>query len=324
MSPWTAPVPGTAAGELAFGGSAGHVVDFVMDLMRELDLSAIEQRYHERGRVGRAAVPPGDGGAAVARAGGGVASSRRLGRATYEDVAVLVLTGRQHPDHSRSSEFRKQYVEELVKLFVHVLRVWQKVGLVKLGDVALDGTKVNANASKHKAMSYGWMVRSEAELAGEVKALLERAERVDAEEDARLGRGVRGDEVPEELRRREDRLARIWAAKAELEAETATEGERAKREWLGDDPPVNAAGGGELPRHRVKVTRQGTPHEKAQHNFTDPDSRIMKQQGGCLQGYNGQVAVDETCQIIVVHALTNKAPDVEHLVPMLDLIEDNT
>ncbi len=297
----------------------------VMNVLRELELSAIERRYHERD--GRGERPYHLAMMVALLLYGyatGMPSSRRSERARHEDVAVRVLTGGQHPDHSWISDFRKRHMEELAKLFVQVLRVCQKAGLVKLGHVALDGTKVKANASKHKAMSYGRMVRSEAELAGEVEALLERAERVDAEEDARLGRGVRGDELPEELRRREDRLVRIRAAKAELEEEAAAERERGKRERRGGDPPGSAAWGGELPRHRVNVTRQGTPHEKAERNFIDLDGRIMKQQGGYLQGYGGHVAVDERCQVIVAHAPTNQAPHVEHLVPMLDRIEDNT
>ena len=304
---------------------ADHLVHCVMDVMRELDLSAIEGRYHERdGRGERPYHPAMMAALLLYGYAVGMPSSRRLERASYEDVAVRMLTGGQHPDHSRIAGFRKEYRGELTALFVQVLRVCRKAGLVKLGHVALDGTKVAANASKHKAMSYGRMVKGEQELAAEVKALLERAERVDAEEDERFGRGVRGDELPEELRRREDRLARIRAAKAELEAEAAAERERVTRERRGGDPPESVTGGSELPRHRVKVTREGKPHEKAQRNFTDPDSRIMKHQGVYVQGYNGQLAVDEEHQIIVAHALTNQAPDVEHLPAILERIAAST
>jgi len=302
-----------------------HVVYCVLDLIDQLDLSEIEGCYRHRDARGEKAYHPRMMTALLLYGyATGITSSRRLERASWEDVPIRVLTGGQHPDHTRISEFRREHLKELAKLFVGVLQVCQKAGMVTMGHVALDGTKVKGNASKHKAMSYERMVKSEQELAAEVKALLERAEQIDAEEDARYGRGVRGDELPKELQRREERLARLRQAKAELEAEAAAEHAAKKREHSDDEPPAGAGGVAALPHHRIKTTRDGAPAPKAQRNFTDPESRIMKHQGGYLQGYNGQLAVDESHQVIVAQALTNQAPDVEHLEPMLDLVEAST
>ena len=299
-----------------------HVVYCVLDVIDQLDLSEIERCYRERDARGEKAYHPRMMAALVLYGyATGITSSRRLERASWEDIPIRVLTGDQHPDHTRISEFRRRHLKELAALFVGVLRVCQKAGMVRMGHVALDGTKLKGNASKHKAMSYERMVKSEQELAAEVKALLERAEEVDVEEDARYGRGVRGDELPQELQRREERLARLRQAKAELEAEAAAEHAAKTREHHDDEPPAGAGGGAELPHHRIKTTRDGAPVPKAQRNFTDPESRIMKDQGGYLQGYNGQLVVDDRHQVIVAQALTNQAPDVEHLEPMLDLVE---
>jgi transposase len=294
-----------------------HLVYCILDVIEELDISGIEDRYRHRDARGEKAYHPRMMTALLLYGyASGVASSRRLERATHEDVPTRVLTGGQHPDHTRISEFRREHLAELGKLFVQVLRVCQKAGMVKLGHVALDGTKVKANASKHKAMSYERLGKSEQELVAEVNELLKRAEQVDTDEDTRYGRGVRGDELPKELARREDRLARLRQARAELDAEAAK-----KHGTDDDEPPAAPGGSASLPRHRIQTTRDGAPAPKAQRNFTDPESRIMKHQGGYLQGYNGQLAVDEQHQVIVAQALTNQAPDVEHLEPMLDLIE---
>jgi transposase len=295
--------------------------------MEQIDLSAIERRYLDRDARGEKGYHPAMMTALLLYGYAvGMASSRRLERATYDDVAVRVLTGGHHPDHTRISEFRREHLEALAELFVQVLRVCQKAGMVKLGHVALDGTKVKANASKHKAMSYERMVRSEQELMAEVKGLLKRAEQVDRDEDARYGRGVRGDELPEELRRREQRLKRLREAKAALETEAAAARVEKKHgePTQGRGAPSGGLSDAALPRHQVKTTKQGAPAPKAQRNFTDPESCIMKHQGGYIQGYNGQLAVDSEHQVIVAHALTNQAPDVEHLPAMLERIEATT
>jgi IS5 family transposase len=237
-------------------------------------------------------------------------------------LAFRVITGSQHPDHSCISEFRKRFGPQLKALFVQVLALCITAGLVKLGHVALDGTKVKANASKHKAMSYERMKKQEAELQQKVKDLMRAAEETDEAEDTRYGKGMRGDELPEELRRAESRLARIRAAKEELESEARQQQEEARKqkdaaEQKDDDsdPPPP-----EFPHHRVPREQDGTPTPKAQRNFTDAESRIMKTGDGYVQGYNCQAAVDEESQIIVAQALTNQPPDVEHLAPMLDQI----
>jgi len=191
-----------------------------------------------------------------------------------------------------------------------------KAGLVKLGHVALDGTKLKANASKHKAMSYDRMKVKEKELRARVKALLDAAEREDVFEDEKFGRTRRGDELPAELARAKSRLAKIREAKRALEAEASEQAAREEQRKGGntDQPPSGPA---ELPSHRVP--REGDkPGPKAQRNFTDAESRIQKSGDGFVQGYNGQLAVDEANQIIVAQALTNQPPDTEHLIPMLE------
>jgi hypothetical protein len=245
-------------------------------------------------------------------------------RATYEDVAFRYLAADQHPDHDTIADFRKAHLASLSQLFVQVLRLCQKAGLVKLGHVALDGTKIRANASKHKAMSYERMEKAEKELAEEVEALLAEAARVDAEEEGKYGKGKRGDELPEELARRERRLEKIREAKAALEQEAREEAEskkaeveaqlqeRAKQERergrkLGGRPP------------QAPEPEQAKPEPRAQRNFTDPDSRIMKDGATkeFVQAYNAQAVVDGEAQVIVVASVTQEANDKKQLVPML-------
>src|SRR5579884_1431468 len=286
----------------------GHLARFVAEVVETLDLSAIYGWYEERDGRGLAAYDP----RRMVRVliygySRGVASSRRIERATYEDVAFRYLAADQHPDHDTIAAFRKEHLENLSKLFVEVLRLCQRAGLVKLGQVALDGTKVKANASKHKAMSCGRMGEAEKKLEAEVKALLEEAARVDAEEDAKYGKGRRGDELPPELARRETRLRKIREAKAELEREAreaaerkqaevgARLKERAKKEEergrkLGERPP------------QAPDPEQAKPEPKAQRNFTDPDSRIMKDGATkeFVQAYNAQAVVDSEAQVIAL------------------------
>ena len=207
----------------------------------------------------------------------GVASSRRLALRLHEDIAFRVLAANNTPDFRTVSDFRKDHLAALSELFVQVLALCQQAGLVKLGHVALDGTKVKANTSKHKAMSYGRMKEKEAQQAAEVAELLRRAGEVDDEEDRRYGRDKRGDELPEELAFRESRLRKIREAKAALEAEARAAAEQAEAE--GRQHPGNLL---------------GVPGDKAQRNFTDPESRIMPMPGGrdFQQAYNCQVVAD--------------------------------
>jgi transposase len=208
-----------------------HLVFFLLDLASELDLSAIYAVYQARDARGVKAYEPRMMVLLLLYAYCvGIPSSRRIERACWEDAAFRVLTGNQQPDHSRISDFRLVHLAALTGLFVQVLRLCQKAGLVSLGNVALDGTKVKANASKHKAMSHERMLKTEAQLEAEIAALLRKAELIDAQEDARYGKGRRGDELPKELQRRQDRLDALRKAKEELEAEAAADNARRREE----------------------------------------------------------------------------------------------
>ena len=387
--------------------SEDHLAYFILDVVKELDLGSIFAHYERETR----GQPPHHPRMMVALLlygySVGVASSRKLEKKTHEDLAFRVLTGGQHPDHVRISEFRRIHSEALAGLFTQVLALCQKAGLVQLGHVALDGTKVKANASKHKAMSYDRMQKREHEYQEKVEALLRAAEEADTAEDDLYGKDKRGDELPEELRRTESRLQRLRAAKEALEAEAkatcdATKGEagetpkepakpgaapeasqpavkevtkeqpdaqavtkviEAARPEVAEeraetqaapraieaaehrgseamepktseasaagptkdenDQPPPSAGPTPLPQHKVRSNPDGTPHPKAQRNFTDPDSRIMKSQDGFVQAYNCQAAVDEKNQIIVAQAVTNQPPDVEHLLPVVEQMIEN-
>jgi hypothetical protein len=253
----------------------------------------------------------------------GTASSRKIERATYRDVAFRVLAGDQHPDHDSIAEFRKRHLGALAEVFVQVLRLCQAAGLVTLGHVALDGTKMKANASKHKAMSYGRMEETERRLEAEVHALLEQAQQVDAAEDAQYGPGRRGDELPAELARRESRLTKIRAAKAALEqeakAQAAHEAEAARAKLAAREHRVGSAKGKPA---QVPDPDQARPAPTAQRNFTDPESRIMVDGATkeFVQGYNAQAAVDSQAQVIVACGVTQAAADVGQFVPMLDQV----
>ena len=235
----------------------------------------------------------------------GVASSRRIARRLHEDIAFRVLAANNTPDFRTVSDFRKDHLEALGNLFVQVLALCQRAGLVKLGHVALDGTKVKANASRNKAMSYRRMKDKEAQLESEVAELLRRAQEVDDEEDRRYGKDQRGDELPEELAFRESRLKKIREAKAALEAEAQAAAEQAESE--GRKHP-------------------GVPGDKAQRNFTDPESRIMPGPGGrdFQQAYNCQAVVDSECQVIVAAEATNQATDKQQAVSMVEQAIGNT
>jgi len=304
----------------------GHLARFIMDVVSQMDLTAIYRRYEKDLRGSPPYHPAMMVALLVYAYCVGVPSSRKIEKKTYEDIAFRVIAAEQHPDHSRISEFRQVHLEALSGLFVQVLQLCQAAGLVKLGHVALDGTKMKANASKHKAMSYERMQKDEQRLQAKVAELLAGAQKADAEEDESYGKDRHGDELPEDLRRAKNRLAKIRALKTALEAEAQQqkeESEAASRDNGGDDPPPSANSSPSLPKHKIPVDKQGTPTPKAQRNFTDPESRIMKTGDGYVQGYNCQAAVDDAHQIIVAVAVTNQPPDVEHLVPMIDLVIAN-
>jgi transposase len=306
----------------------GHLALFVSDVVDELDLSAIVVAYEHGDGRGQPPYHPAMMVKLLLYAYcTGKPSSRKIERATYEEVAFRVLAADQHPDHDSVAEFRKRHLNALAGLFVQVLQLCQAAGLVKLGHVALDGTKIKANASKHKAMSYDRMTATEQQLEAEIRALLEQAARVDAAEDAEYGRGRRGDELPAELARRESRLGKIRAAKAALEqaakaaAEQAAEVARAKVAARGQR--VGSAKGG-VPK--VPDPEQAPPAPRAQYNFTDPDSRIMLDGAtkSFTQAYNAQAAVDGHAQVIVACGVTQEATDVEQLVPMVERVVQAT
>ena len=226
----------------------------------------------------------------------GITSSRKLEARLASDVGFMYLAGQSRPDHKTISSFRRRHLAAFGGLFLQVLVLCQEAGLVRLGRVALDGTKVKANASRHKAMSYARMTEREAQLAAQVKAILDEAEAIDAAEDAEYG-DARGDELPAELRTREGRLAKLREAKAALE--------RQARERTGNPDAV--------------------PEPKAQRNFTDPESKIMPSRpDGWVQGYNVGAAVDEKAQIIVATSVTIETTDTRTLPALVDQIKDNT
>jgi transposase len=310
----------------------GHLALFILDVVFALDLSAIYRVYEAKDCRGRAGYHPAMMVALLVYAYCvGKPSSRRIERATYEDVAFRVLAGDQHPDHDCIAAFRKEHLEALAGLFLQVLQLCRKAGLVKLGHIAIDGTKVKANASKHKAMSYERMSETEKKLDEEVRRLLDEAERVDAEEDAQHGKGKHGDELPKELKRREDRLRTIREAKAALEREAKEKAEakaaeaRAKlAERARNEAETGKKVGGSEPK--VPDPAQAQPEPKAQRNFTDPESRIMPDganKGAFIQAYNAQIAVDSQAQVIVATFVTQTANDVQQLVPMAEAIVAN-
>jgi transposase len=325
-----------------------HLACFILETVAQLDLSAITA-YYERERRG---YPPHDPHMMVALLlyayCVGVPSSRKIEQRTHEDIAFRILAGNTHPDHTCISEFRRIHLDALGALFVQVLKLCERMGLVKLGVVALDGTKLKANASKHKAMSMERMKKEQERLEQKVRELLAAAEQADAQEDAQYGKSRRGDKLPEELRRAQSRLARIRATYAALLAEAAEQAaEKQESETEDaqtgavleemarihaaqdlprtgdappdpDDDPPPPPRPGPLPGNRIPVDKDGTPKDSAQRNFTDPDSRIMKDKGGFTQGYNGQFVVDGEAQVVVAHGLGNQAPDAESFIPMID------
>jgi transposase len=300
-----------------------HLAYFVLDLVGTLDLRGITRRYESELR----GYPPHDPRMMVALLVYGycvgVRASRQIEKKTHEDIAFRMLAGDNHPDHTRVSEFRRIHLAALAGLFLQILRLCQKAGLVKLGHVAIDGTKVKANASKHKAMSHDRMKEEEQRLKAVVDAMLRDAEAVDAEDDARYGKDKRGGEMPDDLRDPRTRLARIQQLRAELEAEANAQQASADDDDDDDDDDEPPAGADDLPSHQIQTEKDGTPKPKAQRNFTDGDSRIMKKGSDFMQAYNCQAAVDEGHQIIVAQAVTNQPPDVEHFVPILEQVARN-
>jgi transposase len=292
----------------------GDLVFFLLDSVPQLDLSRFYASYEDETR----GAPPFDPAEMVCLLlyayCVGVFSSRKIAQACERNLAFLAIVGHDRPDFRTISDFRKIHLDAFADVFRVVLRLAAAAGLIKLGNIAIDGTKIQGNASRHKAMSYGYMNKEEQRLRAEIDALLQQAQAQDATEAAALG-SRRGDELPDELRRREDRLAVIQAAKQRLEeqARAEAEAERQRRQEA------------EAERQRRGQKRRGkepgpipeTPDDKAQTNFTDPELKMMKANNkGWDYCGNAQASVDGACQIIVACEVTDAANDKQQAVPL--------
>jgi transposase len=296
------------------------LVYFILDTVNELDICAITQKYEQEKR----GFPPFHPRMMIALLlysyCCGIFSSRKIMQACQERLTYRVITGDDIPDFRTISDFRKLHLKELKRLFVQVLRLCQEAGLVKLGHIALDGTKIKANASRHKAMSYGRILKEEKRLAEEIKQLLEKAQAIDRQEDDKYGTDRRGDELPEELARRESRLKRIHEAKKALEAKAKAAAQQIERQRKQED----LANEDKPKRGRKCKAVSEVPADNKQYNFTDPESSIMKANNrGWDQCGNAQAAVDSKDQIIVACDVTNESNDKQQFEPMLEQTWEN-
>jgi transposase len=294
----------------------GHLAHFISDAIDGLDLGAFHARYDQDGPRNQPFHPAMMVKVLVYGYATGCFSSRKIARKLHEDVAFRVLAARNFPAHRTIRDFRAFHLKELSDLFVQVVRLAREMGLVKLGTIAVDGTKVKANASRHKAMSYGHMLKAEAELKAQITALLDKARAADEAEknEPEL-------DIPAEIARRQDRLDAIAAARARLEQrQRDADIERGRS----DDDEQKPRGKDGKPKPGGRYKRPfGVPRDKDQDNFTDPDSRIMQRAGGGFDpAYNAQTAVDDTAHIIVAAELTNSASDVRELPTMVQAVKD--
>ena len=297
-----------------------NLVYFLLDTVNELDISAITEKYEQTKR----GFPPFHPRMMVALLlysyCRGIFSSRKIMQACEERLTFRVIAGDDIPNFRTISDFRKLHIKELQQLFVQVLQLCQEAGLVKLGHIALDGTKIKANASRHKAMSYGRMLKEEASLKEEIKQLLEKSEAIDRQEDDKYGPDSRGDELPEELARRESRLKRIQEAKKVLEAKAKAAAQEAQKQPEQED----SKSGNKPQRGRKRKAVSEVPAYKKQYNFTDPESSIMKANNkGWDQCGNAQAAVDSKDQIIVACDVTDESNDKKQFEPMLEQAQEN-
>ena len=293
---------------------SGHLAHHVSDLVDSLELDAFYARYEGDGRRNSPYEPSMMVKVLIYGYATGVFSSRAIARKLEEDVAFRVLAAGNFPQHRTICEFRRRHLEDFEQMFVEVVRVAREMGVVRFGTLSVDGTKVRANASKRKAMSYGRMLTEETRLKEEIQRLLSRAGAVDEEEDARYGEQARGDELPAELRQREKRLAAIREAKERLEA-----AQRAADDARGRKPGQRRNPKGGRPYKRD----YGQPDASAQSNFTDPESQIMNTSSeGFQQCYNAQTVVDETHQLIVATDVEANASDQGRLLPLLDEVSE--
>lgn len=294
-----------------------HLAFFISEVVDEMDLSAFYRGQQESDARGNQPFHPAMMLKILIYAyATGTFSSRRIAQKIEEDVAFRVLAAGNFPQHRTISDFRQEHLQKFIELFKQVVLIAKNSGLIKLGRVAIDGTKIKANASRHKAMSYDRMKQEEKKLEIEIAELLKRAERTDREEDREYGSENRGDEVPEELQRRESRLKKIREAKKRLEERQAEE-DRAKGRYEGDGGRPDGKKG------QPFKSEFGQPQERAQDNFTDPESRIMKMGNGFEQSYNAQACVDDEHQMIVAAGVTNCAADNSQLIPMVEATENN-
>ena len=278
-----------------------HLAYFVSDVVDQLDLSVIESVYEEEDRGQPPYHPRMMTKILIYGYCVGVFSSRKLQKRLVEDIGFRVLAAGNQPDFRTIADFRKLHLPALAELFQQVLRITLETGTMKLGRVVLDGSKVKAHASKHKAMSYGRMKETEKRLRNEVRQLLQQAEATDTEEDTRYGRDRRDDELPEELQRRETRIERIREARRALEGRAREQAES-----------------------QGKERKEAQPEAKAQYNFTDPESRIMKGSDGFVQAYNTQLAVEPNFQLIVGQRVTQAVNDKQQMVPLIEVIEEQS
>jgi transposase len=296
------------------------LVYFLLDTVNELDISAITQKYEQEKRGFPPFHPCMMAALLLYAYCRGIFSSRKIMQACQERISFKVIVGDDIPDFRTISDFRKLHLKELQLLFVQVLQLCQEAGLVKLGHIALDGTKIKANASRHKAMSYGRMLTEEKRLKEEIEQLLEKAEAIDEQEDNKYGPDRRGDELPEELAHRESRLKRIQEAKRALEAKAKVSAQQARKEreqedCTNDDKPK---------RGRKRKAVSEVPADNKQYNFTDPESGIMKANNkGWDQCGNAQAAVDSKKQIIVACDVTSQSNDKQQFEPMLEQAQEN-
>ena len=277
-----------------------HLAYFISDVVDELNLGEILEIYSNTDRGQPPYHPAMMVKLLLYAYCMGIPSSRKIEQKTHEDIALRILAAGHHPDHDTIASFRKTHLTAIKGLFLQVLLLCKEAGLIKAGHISLDGTKMKANASKHKAMSFRRMGEKEKHLQNEIDRLLKNAEKTDTEEDRRYGKGRRGDELPEELAFHEKRLKKIREAKKALEERAQAEAHEGKRS-------------------------QPTPKPKDQINFTDPESRIMKDPTtkGFIQGYNAQCAVDTQSQVIVAADITLEPNDKKQIEPMVSRIKEN-
>jgi transposase len=301
----------------------GHLAFFIAETVDQLDLGELERSYRAEGKGALAYHPRLMLKLLVYAYSTGTFASRKIAQRVEESIPYRYLSAGAFPNHRTICRFREKHLAAFESLFVQIVQIAQESGLVKMGTLAIDGSKVKASASKHKAMSYGRMQQQERQLKREIHELTGKAAQRDAVDDEKFGPDFRGDELPEELTRRKTRLKVIQDAKRRLEERKAAEAqEAAQAQEKAEKPRLSP---GKSKRGRPPKKPPGTPRPKDQENFTDPDSRIMKDSsGGFQQSYNAQIAVDEAEQIIVAADVSQSAADARQLLPMVEQAEQNT